>query len=228
MVRSGGLLDRIILHHRIHLHLLVSLRSASILYPMFTGIVERTLRIASVAKGTGFVRLNLAANWNDVRLGESVALNGVCLTVAEMAPGLLGFDVIPETLSKTNLGLLNEGDEVNVERSLRVGDRMDGHFVQGHVDATAQLIAQQGDEKEWRLTLSPPQELMKFVAPKGSVTLDGVSLTVAKLESDRFDVALIPTTLKMTTLGSREVGWPFNFEADVLSKTIVSWLERQK
>src|SRR3954454_17202255 len=103
---------------------------------MFTGIVEQTLRIASVAKGTGFVRLNLAADWTDVKPGESIALNGVCLTVAEiaspLASPLLGFDVIPETLAKTNLGLLKEGDAVNVERSLRVGDRMDGHFVQGH------------------------------------------------------------------------------------------------
>src|SRR5512138_196804 len=129
---------------------------------MFTGIVERTLRIVSVTQGTGFRRLNLAADWNDVKLGDSIALNGVCLTVAEMVKNLLGFDVIPETLSKTNLGLLQEGDEVNVERSLRAGDRMDGHFVQGHVDATARLVAQRGDDEEWRLTVSPPLELMKF------------------------------------------------------------------
>jgi riboflavin synthase len=195
---------------------------------MFTGIVERTIRVASVAKGTGFVRINLAAPWQDVKLGDSIAINGVCLTVAEMPPGLLGFDVIPETLSKTNLGLLVEGDAVNVERSLRVGDRMDGHFVQGHVDATARLIDQRADAEDWRLTVQPPLELMKFVAPKGSVTIDGVSLTVASLAKDRFDVALIPTTLKLTTLGSRPVGWPFNFEADVLSKTIVHWLEQRQ
>ena len=198
------------------------------LYPMFTGIVERTLRILSVTQGTGFRRLNLGVEWDDVKLGDSIAINGVCLTVAEMEPKLLGFDVIPETLSKTNLGLLKEGDEVNVERALRAGDRMDGHFVQGHVDATARLIEQCGDDQEWRLTVSPPMDLMKFVVPKGSVTIDGVSLTVAKLEKDRFEVALIPTTLNLTTLSSRPIGWPFNFEADVLSKTIVSWLERQR
>ena len=199
---------------------------------MFTGIVERTLRIASVAQGTGFVRLNLgmdwANTWTDVKLGDSIAVNGVCLTVAEIAPKLLGFDAIPETLAKTNLGLLTEGDEVNVERALRAGDRMDGHFVQGHVDATAKLVAQKGDDQEWRLTVMPPADLMKFVVPKGSVTIDGCSLTVAKLEKDRFDVALIPMTLKLTTLGTRPMGWPFNFEADVLSKTIVSWLERRE
>jgi len=201
---------------------------------MFTGIVERTVRIASVSDGTGFVRLNLAADWQDVKHGESVAVNGVCLTVSEIEPPngrppqVLGFDVIPETLSKTNLGLLKAGDRVNVERSLRAGDRIDGHFVQGHVDATAKLLEQHAGEKEWRLVVHPPGELMKFVVPKGSVTLDGVSLTVASVANDRFEVALIPTTLNLTTLASRPVGWPFNFEADILSKTIVSWLERRE
>ena len=193
---------------------------------MFTGIVERTVRVASVSEGTGFVRLNLAADFGDVKLGESIAINGVCLTVAQIAPPLIGFDVIPETLSKTNLGLLKAGDEVNVERSLRAGDRIDGHFVQGHVDAVAHLVEQSSGAEEWRLTVHPPAELMKFVAPKGSVALDGVSLTVAKVMSDRFEVALIPTTLKLTTLSTRAIGWPFNFEADMISKTIVSYLER--
>ncbi len=195
---------------------------------MFTGIVERTLRIASVSDGTGFVRLNVAAEWADVKLGESIAVNGVCLTVAEITPPLLGFDVIPETLGKTNLGLLKAGDMVNVERSLRAGDRIDGHFVQGHVDGVARLVEQHAGDGETRLTVHPPMELMKFVAPKGSVTIDGVSLTVAKVERDRFEVALIPTTLRLTTLGTRPIGWPFNFEADVLSKTIVAQLERRE
>ena len=195
---------------------------------MFTGIVEKTVHVASLSEGTGFVRLNLAAQWPDVKLGDSVAVNGVCLTVSDIAKPLLGFDVIPETLSKTNLGLLKPGDLVNVERSLRAGDRMDGHFVQGHVDGTARLVHQVGNDKEWRLTVHPPAELMKFVIPKGSVTIDGVSLTVAAVSADRFEVALIPTTLKLTTLGSREINWPFNFEADILSKTIVTWLERTR
>lgn len=194
---------------------------------MFTGIIERTLRIASVVDGTGFIRLNLVAAWTDVKLGDSISINGVCLTVAEIEPNLLGFDVIPETLRKTNLGLLKANDEVNVERALRAGDRMDGHFVQGHVDATAKLVKQLGDENEWKLTVQPPADLMKYVVPRGSVAIDGVSLTVANVSADTFDVAIIPTTLKLTTLGSRPIGWPFNFEADVLSKTIVTWLERQ-
>src|SRR5438067_1754276 len=196
---------------------------------MFTGIVERMIRVASVSEGTGFVRLNLAMDFSDpVKDGESVAINGVCLTVAEIMPPIVGFDVIPETLSKTNLGLLKAGDMVNVERALRVGDRMDGHFVQGHVDGTARLVAQKAADEEWRLTVQPPMQLMKFVAPQGSGCLDGVSLTVASLDNDRFDVALIPTTLKATTLATRPIGWPFNFEADMMVKTIVSVLEKQR
>src|SRR5437763_2391341 len=150
---------------------------------MFTGIVERTVHVAAVSEGTGFVRLKLAAapEWNDAKLGESVAVNGVCLTVAEITPPTIGFDVIPETLRKTNLGLLKAGDPVNVERSLRAGDRIDGHFVQGHVDGVGRLVEQIGDDKEWKLTIQPPAELMKFVIPRGSIAIDGVSLTIANV-----------------------------------------------
>lgn len=198
---------------------------------MFTGIIERSVRIAAITERTGFIRLNLAVTWADVKLGDSIAVNGVCLTVAEInataEPNLLGFDAIAETLRKTNLGLLKAGDEVNVERALRAGDRVDGHFVQGHVDATAKLVKQIGDDKEWKLTVQPPAEFVKYIVPRGSVAIDGVSLTVANVTNDTFDVAIIPTTLKLTTLGTRPIGWPFNFEADVLNKTIVGWLERQ-
>jgi riboflavin synthase len=151
----------------------------------------------------------------------------VCLTVAEMAPGQLSFDVVQETLRRTNLGLLQAGDDAHVERSLRVGDRIDGHFVQGHVDGTAQLLEQKSDEKEWRLRCQCPPDLAKFLAPKGSVCLDGVSLTLAAVDGNEFEVALIPTTVSITGLARRPVGWPFNLETDILSKTIVSWLERR-
>jgi riboflavin synthase len=195
---------------------------------MFTGIVEKTVRVIGAVAGPKFRRLTLAADWPDVRDGESVAINGVCLTVAGRTPGELAFDVVKETLDKTNLGQLQSGDEVHVERSLRVGDRIDGHFVQGHADGVAMLVEQVADENEWRLTLEPPRDLMKFVVPKGSVTLDGVSLTVASVGPATFDVALIPTTVNLTALARRPLGWRYNFEADVLSKTVVSWLERQK
>jgi riboflavin synthase len=195
---------------------------------MFTGIVERTLRIAAVADGPAFRRLTLVSPWTDVKHGESIAINGCCLTVAEIAGGSLGFDVIDETLGKTNLGSLAPGDEVNVERSLRVGDRIDGHFVQGHIDGTARLIDVASTAEEWRLTIEAPPALAKYLVPKGSVAIDGVSLTIAALDGSNFQVALIPTTLSLTTLGSRSVGWMFNLETDVFSKTIVSYLERMK
>jgi riboflavin synthase len=195
---------------------------------MFTGIVERSARVLGVVGGPKFSRLVLAADWQDVRLGESVAVNGVCLTVAELLPGQLNFDIVQETLRRTNLGLLRKGDEAHVERSLRVGDRIDGHFVQGHVDGTAQLLEQRSDDKEWRLRCKAPPELARFLAPKGSVCLDGVSLTLAAVAGDEFEVALIPTTVSLTALARRPVGWPLNLETDIISKTVVSWLERQR
>jgi riboflavin synthase len=192
---------------------------------MFTGIIERTARVVGVAKGPAFFRLTLVDHWGDVTDGESIAVNGVCLTVAERAAGELGFDVIRETLSKTNLGLLAEGDSVHVERALRVGDRISGHFVQGHVDGTASLIEQGVDDAGgWRVTLQAPAELADYLTPKGSVTLDGVSLTIASVSGNQFQVALIPTTLQITLLGQRQVGWPFNLETDMLTKSVVTWL----
>jgi riboflavin synthase len=194
---------------------------------MFTGIVEKSVKVVAVADGPKFVRLTLATDWDDVKLGESIAVNGVCLTVAEITPRGTGFDVIAETLARTNLGLLKPGDDAHVERALRVGDRIDGHFVQGHVDGPATLVSQVADEREWRLTVRPPNELMKYVTPKGSVTLDGVSLTVAAVHDATFEVALIPTTVNVTTLAARAVGWPYNLETDVISRTVVNYLERR-
>jgi riboflavin synthase len=192
---------------------------------MFTGIIERTLTVIGVAQGPMFRRLTIAHDWPDVKLGESIAINGVCLTIADLSPGEIGFDVIKETLDKTNLGLLNNGDHVNVERALRAGDRIDGHFVQGHVDGVGPLVKQIASETEWRLTIEAPSHLAKYLAPKGSITIDGVSLTIAALHGNQFDVALIPTTLNLTSLGKRAIGWPLNLEMDIISKQIVHFLE---
>jgi riboflavin synthase len=192
---------------------------------MFTGIVETHLPVVEISHTAMVRRICLAHSWTDLGHGESIAVNGCCLTIAELAPGRVGFDAIKETLDKTNLGLLKVGDHVNVERALRVGDRLDGHFVQGHVDGRANLVARLATEQEVRLTVKPPAELMKYIVAKGSVCIDGVSLTVAAIGPDTFDVALIPTTLDLTTLGSRPIGWPFNLETDIVSKHIVAWLE---
>jgi riboflavin synthase len=195
---------------------------------MFTGIVEKSVQVVGIADGPKFRRITLANDWADVRPGESIAVNGACLTIAEIADGWIGFDVVAETLAKTNLGMIATGDRVHVERAMRVGDRIDGHFVQGHVDGTARLAGRIVNDEEWRLVIEPPMELMKYLVPKGSVCLDGVSLTVAGLSRTGFEVALIPTTLAVTELGNREIGWPYNLETDVLSKTIISWLERRE
>ncbi|HEY1922585.1 MAG TPA: riboflavin synthase [Tepidisphaeraceae bacterium] len=193
---------------------------------MFTGIVEKMATVAGVSDGPGFRRLTLAMEIADGRMGESIAVNGCCLTLAEISPEKAAFDVVKETLDRTNLGLLTVGSHVNVERSLRIGDRLDGHFVQGHVDGRAILTKIQSDNDEWRFTVEAPFDLARYIVPKGSVTLDGVSLTIANVNENVFEVALIPTTLRLTTLGHLAAGWPLNLEADILSKTMVSWLEK--
>ncbi len=194
---------------------------------MFTGIIEKSVRVIGVADGPMFRRLTLVAPADDLQNGQSIAINGVCLTVAELAPGEAGFDVIQETLDKTNLGLLQAGDEVHIERALRMGDRLDGHLVQGHVDGVVTLVSRDSSNEEFRLRLKAPSQLAKYLSPKGSVALDGVSLTIAAVQGDEFEVALIPTTLQLTALGRRNASWLFNLEADTISKTVVSWLERR-
>jgi riboflavin synthase len=199
---------------------------------MFTGIIQQKVQVLAVEATTAGKRLLLAANLPNSKPGDSVAVNGVCLTIAECtgkgphAGQPVALDVVPETLAKTNLGRLAAGDLVHIERPLCVGEAIDGHFVQGHVDGVAELIARQQDNGEYRLTLRPPAGMMRLVPVKGSVALDGVSLTVAAAGPDTFDVALVPTTLSRTALWDRPVGWPMNFEADILVKTVANWLQR--
>jgi riboflavin synthase len=195
---------------------------------VFTGIIEKTAPVFRIAATPASRRLTLPAPWPDARPGESISVNGCCLTIATLSPTELAFDVIPETLAKTNLGRLQPGDLVNLERALRLGDRMDGHMVQGHIDGVARLLARQDPGGECRLSIESPRELRKYIVPKGSVTVDGVSLTIAAVHAGSFEVALIPTTLSLTTLGSRKPGYEFNLETDILAKTVVFWLEQQE
>ncbi|HTW94356.1 MAG TPA: riboflavin synthase [Tepidisphaeraceae bacterium] len=192
---------------------------------MFTGIIETLLSVQTVADSPAGRSLTLAAPWSDVTNGESIAINGCCLTVASQSQGKLTFDVIPETLSKTNLAQLKQGDQVHAERALRIGDRLSGHFVQGHIDGPATLIDRRTDSSEHRLRLRVSADLARYIQPKGSICLDGVSLTVASLNGIEFDVALIPATLQLTLLAGRPIGWNFNLETDILAKTIIYWLE---
>lgn len=193
---------------------------------MFTGIIERPARITATADHPGGKRITISHRWTDLAHGESISVNGCCLTVAEFDAGTATFDVIAETLDKSNLGGMSFGELVHVERALAANGRLDGHFVQGHVDTTAELIHVVANEAEWRLRVRVPEPFVKYLMPKGSVCIDGVSLTIADLDEDWFEVALIPTTLDRTALGQRAVGYMFNFEADILTKTIVTHLER--
>ena len=183
--------------------------------------------VDGVQKHAGGVRLCVAApNLDPAKKGDSICVNGVCLTVASLENPGLGFDVISETLVKTNLGGLKPADRVNIEPSLKIGDRIDGHFVQGHVDGTAAIEKLSRTAREHVIWLRPQAHLLPCIIPKGSVSVDGVSLTVADISDATFSVALIPTTIERTTLGSLRVGDVVNIETDILVRTIIQALHR--
>jgi len=195
---------------------------------MFTGIVEQSVCVSHVEELNGVRQIVLHVGWPDLKLGDSIAVNGACLTVASFNDASCTFQAVKETLDKTNLGLIGAGDLVHVERSLRVGDRIDGHMVQGHIDGIATLVRVTNHPSDWRLTARVPRDFVKYLVPKGSVCLDGVSLTIASLDDNLIEIAVIPTTLQITQLGNRPIGWPLNFEADATAKTIVAFLERRQ
>lgn len=153
-------------------------------------------------------------------LGASLAVSGVCLTLVDMAPGISEVELAPETLRRTSLGDLKAGDELNLEPALRMGDPLGGHWVQGHVDGTLQVVDRRDLQEHRELAFELPEDLRPYVVEKGSVTLDGVSLTVSRLHPDTFEVALIPHTLEVTNLDRLQVGDRVNFEVDVLAKYV--------
>ncbi|MGH9127654.1 MAG: riboflavin synthase [Acidimicrobiales bacterium] len=179
---------------------------------MFTGIVEELARLSSAAQGHVVVTAELA---DELAIGDSVAVNGCCLTVVERGPGWWAADVVAETLSRTTLGALQPGDPVNLERPVRLADRLGGHLVQGHVDAVGSVHQAAPD-----LVVSLPDSLARYVVDKGSVTLDGVSLTVVEVGEGNLRVAVIPHTAKVTTLGRRAPGDKVNIEVDMLAKYV--------
>lgn len=193
---------------------------------MFTGIVEELGTVEAVDSVAGGARLTVRGPrvTEDAAHGDSIAVNGVCLTVVDTADGRFGVDVIDETLRRSTLGDLAVGDRVNLERAMALGDRLGGHIVQGHVDATAEVTSADPDG----LTrFSLPPELSRYLVEKGSVTVDGVSLTVVDAEEREFGVALIPTTMEATTLGHREPGRRVNIEVDALAKHVERLLAPQ-
>ncbi|HEY3569192.1 MAG TPA: riboflavin synthase [Thermoanaerobaculia bacterium] len=192
---------------------------------MFTGLVVERGRLISdpVPSGQGGVRLGVEMSpglAERLGIGDSVAVSGVCLTVVEKGSGQVLVELSPETLARTNLGELRGGDEVNLEPALRMGDPLGGHMVQGHVDGTAEVVGRRDLTDHRILAFSIPPDLAPFLVEKGSVTVDGVSLTVSALRPDRFEVALIPHTLEVTTLSRRVPGDRVNLEVDVLGKYV--------
>jgi riboflavin synthase alpha subunit len=186
---------------------------------MFTGIVRERGRVVSAERNGGGVHLRIAARATaDAGLGDSIAVNGCCLTVTAADGQTLEFDAVPETIARTTLGALDEGAEVNLEPALRAGEPLGGHFVQGHVDGRARVTAidAEGDGARLRLQLDPG--LLRYCVEKGSVAVDGVSLTVAALQEDGVEIALVPFTLEHTTLGSLGSGDEVNVEVDLLAK----------
>jgi riboflavin synthase len=192
---------------------------------MFTGIVEKMAKVVAVQREGPGVRFTVSTESTNrpVRIGDSIALNGCCLTAVAANADKIEFQAGEETLSRTNLGSLKPGDRVNVERSLRAGDELGGHLVTGHIDALGTLESRQDDGQWSKLWFSAPAALTRQMASKGSIAIDGVSLTLVDIEDERFNVALVPHTLAITTLGALKPGDKVNLETDVLAK----YVERQ-
>lgn len=191
---------------------------------MFTGIVEELGHVVSRGDGRIVVRCPIAAS--DATIGDSISIDGVCLTLIALDGDDACFDISRETFDRTSLGAIHPGDPVNVERPATLASRLGGHLVQGHVDGVARVTIVQPDTGGGvRLSVRLPTHLLRFVVEKGSITLDGVSLTVAALRRDEVDVALIPHTLAATTLGTTRVGDPLNVEVDVIAKYVAKNME---
>ena len=196
---------------------------------MFTGIVQTQGKLLTLAPNDFGARLTVERGElsTPVAHGDSICVSGVCLTAIDITDDTLSFDVIAETLAVTKLGDLAEGDSVNLEPAVTPNQPLGGHFMQGHVDGLGEVVRILDTPEEWRTTMKPPAALMKTIVPKGSIAVDGVSLTIASVnDDDTFDVALIPETLSRTTLGKTKVAQRVNLEADILTKTVVHWLER--
>ena len=192
---------------------------------MFTGIVETTGTVRSVTDTDDGRRLRLSHDFDALQHGQSISVSGVCLTVETFDEESFVVFLAAETVAKTYLGSVGEGDVVNLERALPANGRFDGHLVQGHVDTTATVEAVERIGEDWRYTFSLPPEVKQYVVSKGSVALDGISLTVADREEATFDVAIIPTTYDLTALSEKEPGDPIHVEVDVVAKYVESMLD---
>lgn len=193
---------------------------------MFTGIIEGTGRVKKIAKSAGRrsafqMTVDLGKNAAGLKIGQSVALNGVCLTVTKIAKNRADFEMIDETIKRTDLGNLRQGSIINIERSLKAGDRLEGHFVLGHIDGVGTIKRIQKKPKEVRIWFEIPKTLAKHVVEKGSIAIDGISLTVVDIKKSVASVCLIPHTIKVTNFAAKKVGDKVNIETDILGKYVL-------
>jgi len=195
---------------------------------MFTGIVEERGTVASLVDLGDAMRVRIRADkvLQDSELGASISVNGICLTVAERGDDWFEADVMAETLRRTSLGKLVTDSPVNLERAARVDSRLGGHIVQGHVDGTGEVAAIEPSEQWTVMAIEVPAELTRYMVEKGSITVDGVSLTIVSVSESRFTISLIPTTLAETNLGAKQVGDRVNIEVDVLAKYVEKLVQR--
>ena len=194
---------------------------------MFTGIIEGLGSIVMFDKKTSNrsaakMKIKLDKIAKGLKVGDSVAINGVCLTAVNISKGITEFEMIGETIKKTNLGSLERGDRVNIERSLKVGERLEGHFVLGHVDGVGIISKIEKQTNQVQIWIKIPKELSKHVIKKGSITVDGISLTIVDKLKDQFSVSIIPHTMQVTNLGYKKIGDKVNIETDILGKYILS------
>lgn len=197
---------------------------------VFTGLVEEVGQLVSLRRGSDSARLKIAARlvMDGLAVGDSIAVNGVCLTVTSFDSGSFNADVMAETLAKTNLGALRPGDRVNLERALRLGDRLGGHLVSGHIDGVGEIVKKEKQDIATLVTVSAPSEVMRYIIKKGSVAIDGTSLTVVDYDQNTFMVSLIPHTAHATVLGDKKTGERVNLEGDLIGKYVERWLQAGK
>jgi riboflavin synthase len=189
---------------------------------MFTGLVEEVGNIQTIAKSTKSAKITIKASkvLEEVKLGDSISTNGVCLTVTDFGANYFTVDVMAETMRRSNLGNLSSGDEVNLERALKVGDRFGGHMVSGHIDGVGIISKYENEDNAVWITIRASQEILKYIVEKGSIAIDGVSLTVAYVDDKMFKVSIIPHTKDVTALLSRKLGSTVNLECDMVGKYI--------
>lgn len=195
---------------------------------MFTGLIENIGSITHVMKTGKGIRLNLKPESNmELQIGDSISVNGVCLTAVEGAKDFT-FEISPETMRSTNLGELKINDKVNLERALRLSDRLGGHIVTGHIDGVGSIIGKKSEGEYAFYTFNAPSEILKYIVKKGSIAVDGISLTVTGIDSRSFSVAIIPHTLTATNIGSKGIGDKVNLEVDILGKYVEKFMAGQE